>query len=773
MDRLRSKTGYKISVIVIFAVALLVTIAAAVGAIYMYEEEYYGNGSSFPKDVSYIETHTPRCYIRDMLDYKIISESDIDKIPQNYIKLSELDGKNLLILEKNELTESFYLKVRDDDGKVLFENGEKPGTEPLGIGLMICSDDETFASYLAVSGSDAYYSTASCLEKLKTEYLSRSELASYASERFAGSAEPIDEFLHSNGYESRSDIPSDSDVICFKSGEREYAANAEDILCDLAWARYQNSYHNYGRDSDGRYYVSRYVEAKWTNEYRFSILAAPNGKTLPESLSLSKQLYDFLYPTRFSVIVIAALSVLAAAVCFILMLFFAGWRKGYDEPQTRRIDKLPYEIYLAIYAIAAAVIFYILDETVSFDGIFDILTFSGIAVVCVALGCLFCAGTARRIKTGTLLKNTLIARLIKLLRTHSSVWTVLAGGAVYAVLSLALILSDDEFCYFLWAVMTVCALLLLACCAGSLFSLFDTTAKIAQGDTEQKINTEKIPVMFRKHAENINSMGGAVNSAVDEKLKSERMKTDLIANVSHDIKTPLTSVINYIDLLGKCDIKDPEALEYIEVLNRQSGRLSRLLEDIVEASRASSGCITVNAEPSDLGELVSQAVGEYSERLEKSGVTPVVSCSDDARYILADGRLLWRIFDNLLSNICKYSQDGTRAYIETKRSGGNAVISFRSVSREALNISPDALMERFVRGDRSRQTDGSGLGLSIAKSLAELQNGKLELFIDGDLFRAEVTLPCCDAPEKEQEETPALTDGEAMQTDTLPEETDK
>ena len=176
------------------------------------------------------------------------------------------------------------------------------------------------------------------------------------------------------------------------------------------------------------------------------------------------------------------------------------------------------------------------------------------------------------------------------------------------------------------------------------------------------------------------------------------------------------------------------------------------MQDIVDASKASSGCINAECVPVDIRELLEQAVAEYSDKLAASGVTPVVNRDDDCTAVMADGRLLWRVFDNLLSNISKYSQPGTRAYIDAKRAGENVEISFRNISAEALNISPEALMERFVRGDRSRHTDGSGLGLSIARSLVELQGGTFSLAIDGDLFRAIVSLPACELPEREAEE---------------------
>lgn len=222
-------------------------------------------------------------------------------------------------------------------------------------------------------------------------------------------------------------------------------------------------------------------------------------------------------------------------------------------------------------------------------------------------------------------------------------------------------------------------------------------------------------------------------------MKSERMKTELITNVSHDIKTPLTSIINYIELIEKENIDNETLREYIAVLDRQAARLKKLIEDLVEASKASTGNLTVDMTECDVGVLLQQTVGEYDEKLEKADLKAIVTCPEEPVKIMADGRYMWRVFDNLMNNICKYSQSGTRIYLGLEKTNGKAVVTFKNISRVPLNISADELMERFVRGDSSRSTEGSGLGLSIARSLTELQNGTLSLSVDGDLFKATLT----------------------------------
>ena len=265
---------------------------------------------------------------------------------------------------------------------------------------------------------------------------------------------------------------------------------------------------------------------------------------------------------------------------------------------------------------------------------------------------------------------------------------------------------------------------------------------LAKGDFSHPITLSRgaLPEL-KRHAANLNSVQQGIQQAVEEKMKSERLKTQLITNVSHDIKTPLTSIVNYVDLLKKEDIPSPEAREYIAVLDRQSHRLKKLTEDLVEASKASSGVLNVDLQPTDVNVLFSQIEGEYQERLAACQLTLVTQPPAPGTVIRADSRLLSRVMDNLVSNICKYALPSTRVYVVSTLSREAVTISFKNVSRDELNISPDELMERFVRGDASRHTEGSGLGLSIARSLVQLQGGRFDLAIDADLFRADITFP--------------------------------
>lgn len=263
--------------------------------------------------------------------------------------------------------------------------------------------------------------------------------------------------------------------------------------------------------------------------------------------------------------------------------------------------------------------------------------------------------------------------------------------------------------------------------------------ELANGNMSHKIETKYMFGAFKEHGENLNNINESIQLAVEERMKSERMKTELITNVSHDIKTPLTSIINYVDLLEKEGIEKEPEKSYIDVLARQSARLKKLIVDLVDASKASTGNVDIELECMDANMLLTQAAAEYEDKLSNNGMILIVNTIPAPANIMADGRHLWRVFDNLLNNASKYAMEGTRVYAQVESNSEKVVIVFKNISKEPLNISSDDLMERFIRGDSSRNTEGSGLGLSIAKSLCNLMGAEFDIKIDGDLFKAIVT----------------------------------
>lgn len=268
----------------------------------------------------------------------------------------------------------------------------------------------------------------------------------------------------------------------------------------------------------------------------------------------------------------------------------------------------------------------------------------------------------------------------------------------------------------------------------------DGIEHISNGETDYQISKKYMPKGLEKSVDSLNNISRAVAASAQKQIKAERFRTELITNVSHDLKTPLTSIINYVDLLSAEPMESEKRKEYIGVLQRQSSRLKKLLFDLVEASKASTGNINTVIEPTNISTLLNQAAGEYTDKAKKRGLEISMDLPENDIYLNTDGRLLWRVFDNLLNNACKYSMPGTRIYMSRQKEENRRSVTFKNISKERLNISADELMERFVRGDSSRNTEGSGLGLSIAQSLTEILGGKLEISIDGDLFKAIVKI---------------------------------
>lgn len=264
---------------------------------------------------------------------------------------------------------------------------------------------------------------------------------------------------------------------------------------------------------------------------------------------------------------------------------------------------------------------------------------------------------------------------------------------------------------------------------------------IAQGDLHHQVDSRRMSWHFKTHARTLERIGDGMQAAVNERMKSEHFKTELITNVSHDIKTPLTSIINYVDLLQQEEPENEKSREYLEVLDRQSSRLKKLIEDLMEASKAMTGAITVEKERCQVDVMLTQTAGEYEERMKEKNLELIVRKPEEGVKILADGRHLWRVFDNLLNNILKYAQPMTRVYLDLTYDAKQVEIVFRNTSRLPLTLTAEELTERFVRGDSSRNTEGNGLGLSIAQSLTELMDGELKIFVDGDLFKVVLHFP--------------------------------
>lgn len=275
--------------------------------------------------------------------------------------------------------------------------------------------------------------------------------------------------------------------------------------------------------------------------------------------------------------------------------------------------------------------------------------------------------------------------------------------------------------------------------ADGLDLIMDGLKKISDGELQYKIKTDTLTGKQKVMAEYINNIGSGLDAAVENSLKKERMQTELITNVSHDLKTPLTSIINYVDLMKRENPTDPKIKEYLRILDEKSQRLKVLTEDVVEASKASTGNIKLEMNDIDFVEMVQQVIGEFEEKFQEKNLTMMVHFTDEPSIIYADGQRMWRVLENVFGNVVKYAMEGTRVYAEISNRNKKVTFSLKNISAQPLNISADELTERFIRGDVARNTEGSGLGLSIAKSLTELQGGEFKLYLDGDLFKVMIT----------------------------------
>ncbi len=388
-----------------------------------------------------------------------------------------------------------------------------------------------------------------------------------------------------------------------------------------------------------------------------------------------------------------------------------------------------------------------------FDTFFNLGVTGAGALFAAGVGCavLLLRTLAVRVKARCLGKTTLLCRVAAwmagtihdFVRFLPFTWKIVLGFGAYVIVTFFLIMGGvyNGAFMFMYLCLQLALVLFLAWWAYGYYRLRQGTKTIARGDLEYQIDTRHMPYDLRLQAEDLNNISVGLAGAVDEKMKSERFKAELITNVSHDLKTPLTSIINYVNLLKSTQQTDPKAIDYIEVLDRKSQRLKKLTEDLVEASKASTGVLSVTREKIGMGQLIDQATAEWEEKLSDRRLTLVTTLPEGETWVYADGRHLWRVIDNLLSNCAKYAMEGTRVYLDLERGKGQVALSVKNISRDPLNVPAERLMERFVRGEESRSTEGSGLGLSIARSLTELQGGAFDLAVDGDLFKAIVTLP--------------------------------
>lgn len=501
-------------------------------------------------------------------------------------------------------------------------------------------------------------------------------------------------------------------------------------------------------------YLQKISEFSMNKQYYTAFDETVQNIDSSSDITLNRALYNqtkSLYKYSYSTLII---SIIIGSIELIYLIYSLGYVKNKEEIYLSWLDKIPLEIlffgYCLLFFVEAALLVMCLS-VISVDVNLCVMLIMLVGYFSV-LSALYGAGTLlKRIKAHTFFKNSITYRILKwLIQKYKNVKNIISsnknlGGkiALYFIgivtVSILIGLIFKEFGILLDIVFWIWCYYKIMKEVDKFKQIHDATEKIYKGDTNIKLDESLYTGVLKELAIYINDIAGGFSNAIKESLKSERLKTELITNVSHDIKTPLTSIINYVDLLKQENIQNEKAKEYIEVLDNKSQRLKKLIEDLVEASKASSGNIKINKEVLNVKELLNQVTGEFEDKFNSRGLNIISKLPEKTVYIKADSRYLYRVLENIYSNVAKYAEENTRVYIDCILEEENTVtIYVKNISKDELNISADELMQRFVRGDKSRNTEGSGLGLSIAKSLTELQDGTFNIYLDGDLFKVAI-----------------------------------
>lgn len=448
------------------------------------------------------------------------------------------------------------------------------------------------------------------------------------------------------------------------------------------------------------------------------------------------------------------ISLMGWILTLVYLTLSAGHREGEEGVHLNLVDKIKTELIIAGFVFLTSELIMLMGRAGNKEwDVSGLLVASGtISFIIDMLFLIFYLSMVRRLKAEVMWENSLVCwlgrGLEKTFQERSVTVRVLLAFAVHMVVCFVLAVwafhFESTFAFLLLLVFCGMEAYLFLRKSVENYRILEGVEEIAGGGLSAKIDVEELHGENKKLAEAINNIGAGLLHAVDDSTKNERMKADLITNVSHDIKTPLTSIINYVNLIKLEDIENERVKNYVRVLDEKSQRLKQLTEDLVEASKVSSGNVKLDMQQIDLVELVCQTGGEFNEKFEDKELTIVTKIPHDAVYIWADGRHLYRVIENLYNNVAKYALQKTRVYVEVQANDGNALFSIKNVSEKSLaleNSNVEDLTERFIRGDTSRTTEGSGLGLSIAKNLTVLMGGEFGIFVDGDLFKATLIFP--------------------------------
>lgn len=572
-----------------------------------------------------------------------------------------------------------------------------------------------------------------------------------------------EETLYKQGLNSFDGEPTNLTYVYMENGYVVYS-NLEDVDPDLdllAYGREQGSFFYYSDDTltfrtnvegmEDYYYQGMKETVRGMGRNATFLMAVDTDFAIEDDFTEAGQEFATLYPWGMISIVVQIISLVGWLFSFVYLTLAAGRQETDEQVHLSVIDRVKTEFWVLAFIFLTVLTLILITAATGYE--WDV---AGMMVVVGSVGFLyngvfliFHLSMIRRMKAGVLWENSFIHWVMVSLKRIMNTWNSSFQFILILGLNLLLLFALSYGAFGrkqIWCGL----LLLLQVVVVSVLLLRDRVQKqeilkgiqqINEGDLSCKISLEHMHDHNRKLAEAVNSIGGGLQRALEDKTKNERMKANLITNVSHDIKTPLTSIINYVNLMKMEQVENERMQNYIQVLEEKASRLRQLTEDLVEASRISTGAIQLQMTRINLVELIYQTGGEFLDKFEAKSLTTVTKLPKEPVVILTDGRRIWRVLENLYNNVAKYAMEGTRVYVTLEVVEGNAVFAIKNISDQPLQHTDEELKARFVRGDESRSTEGSGLGLAIADNLTVLMGGQFEIDLDGDLFTARLIFP--------------------------------
>lgn len=792
MDKMMKNAGLKCAAAIILSVSLVALAISSVLGLYFFDRGVFdqvGRDTLYQDRVESIAWD----YYAMAIDYYATMVRLIDE-DKDETEIEQRTRGYKDMFSEDKCNYAFYITPVDEEDKEKYPSlsnyscDDYQFTTSWQEGILISEEWTTFtypipAWYIEMENGGGRSQNTNAVheeENLTTEIEYQTE--SYEDEEWSTVTEAValdgyyEDDYYGNGYdyyayEANGDFWITNDNVRYNLTKDAGYQKAWKAFCDQYGADANISTDGFGYNGEtGEFYQDVYVS---------KIMTVDVQQYVKSEFTASDDFQNSLFLRYVDVIIDATIpvwviSLIFAVLCSIYLVAASGHRKGMDEIVLNGFDRIPFDILFAFICLGCLSWLYVV---VMYRG-YNTVNETGLIILgCVGLMVFVppvLMTTATRIKVSgwRLFQNTVIWkmcclawRLLKwiwrkcvgvvsyLIHHMNLYWKYVGVLVIFGLIELLAAATDS-----MGVVLVIGLIEFLILCMILIRALVDMNMlkkgaeELASGNTDYEIDTSHMMWEFKHHGENLNRIKDGIQVAVEDRMKSERMKTELITNVSHDIKTPLTSIISYVDLLKKEQLDNRTALEYVEVLDRQSARLKKLIQDLIDASKASTGNLNVHLEETNIRVLLEQAMGEFTEKMEKRGLRTVITYNTEPVTVMADGQHLWRIFQNIINNIEKYAQDNTRVYIDVDgeilqqddsgivKRNNMLKVTFKNISRDALNVSGDELMERFVRGDSSRNTEGSGLGLSIARSLAELQGGNLEIIVDGDLFKVVLLL---------------------------------